>query len=141
MRFGYTILYVQNVRLTLEFYAEAFGFSTRFVLPTNDYGELNLQGGTTLAFAAEDFAEKSIGAGSFRPNRKIDAAAAGAEISFVVDEGEDVEDVFQKAVKAGASLVKHPAQKPWGQTVAYVRDCNGFLVELCTPVGGNGDIQ
>jgi lactoylglutathione lyase len=24
---------------------------------------------------------------------------------------------------------------PWGQTVAYVRDNNGFLVELCTPMG------
>jgi len=24
---------------------------------------------------------------------------------------------------------------PWGQTIAYVADINGFLVELCTPVG------
>jgi len=23
----------------------------------------------------------------------------------------------------------------WGQTIAYVADINGFLVELCTPVG------
>ena len=23
---------------------------------------------------------------------------------------------------------------PWGQTIAYVADINGFLVELCTPV-------
>jgi catechol 2,3-dioxygenase-like lactoylglutathione lyase family enzyme len=25
---------------------------------------------------------------------------------------------------------------PWGQTIAYVADPNGFLVELCTPVAG-----
>jgi len=24
---------------------------------------------------------------------------------------------------------------PWGQTIAYVADINGFLVELCTPDG------
>jgi len=23
---------------------------------------------------------------------------------------------------------------PWGQTIAYVADINGFLVELCTPM-------
>jgi hypothetical protein len=25
--------------------------------------------------------------------------------------------------------------KPWGQTVAYLRDINGVLVELATPMG------
>jgi lactoylglutathione lyase len=28
-----------------------------------------------------------------------------------------------------------PTKKPWGQTVAYVRDLDGHLVELCTPMG------
>jgi lactoylglutathione lyase len=27
-----------------------------------------------------------------------------------------------------------PKKKPWGQTVAYVRDLDGFLVEICTSV-------
>lgn len=26
-----------------------------------------------------------------------------------------------------------PERQPWGQTVSYVRDPDGFLVELCTP--------
>ncbi|TXT41687.1 MAG: hypothetical protein FD135_14 [Comamonadaceae bacterium] len=31
---------------------------------------------------------------------------------------------------------KHPVETmPWGQTIAYVADINGFLVELCTPMG------
>ncbi|MFO0110274.1 MAG: VOC family protein, partial [Alphaproteobacteria bacterium] len=34
-----------------------------------------------------------------------------------------------------AAPLKKPEQKPWGQTVAYVRDLNGFLVEICSPVG------
>jgi hypothetical protein len=32
--------------------------------------------------------------------------------------------------------VQPPEQMPWGQTVAYVADLDGFLVELCTPMGG-----
>ena len=39
-----------------------------------------------------------------------------------------------RALKAGAASVTPPETKPWGQTVAYVRDNNGFLVELCTPL-------
>jgi lactoylglutathione lyase len=33
---------------------------------------------------------------------------------------------------AGASAVKSPETKPWGQIVGYVRDPNGFLVEICS---------
>ncbi|MBB4843275.1 catechol 2,3-dioxygenase-like lactoylglutathione lyase family enzyme [Paucibacter oligotrophus] len=35
----------------------------------------------------------------------------------------------------GATPVKAPLTKPWGQTVAYVRCPDGSLVELCTPMG------
>jgi hypothetical protein len=30
----------------------------------------------------------------------------------------------------------HLDEKPWGQVVAYVRDLNGYLVEICTPMAG-----
>lgn len=140
MKFGYTILYVQDVRLTLDFYEKAFGFKTRFIVPTNDYGELNLEGGTTLAFAAENFVEKSVGSNRFRLNRK-DNAAAGAEISFVTEEGEKIHEVFKGVVRAGAEVVAEPTEKPWGQMVGYVRDCNGFLIEICTPVNAGEETK
>ena len=40
------------------------------------------------------------------------------------------------AIEAGATLAAEPRNKPWGQTVAYVRAPEGTLIELCTPVGG-----
>jgi lactoylglutathione lyase len=46
----------------------------------------------------------------------------------------NVPELFARAAKAGAAPVSEPATKPWGQTVAYLRDNNGFLVELCTPM-------
>lgn len=39
-------------------------------------------------------------------------------------------------LQSGATEAKPPAEKPWDQTVAYVRDLNGFLVEICSPSAG-----
>ena len=36
------------------------------------------------------------------------------------------------AVAVRAVGYVEPHAKPWGQVVAYVRDLNGFLVELCS---------
>jgi lactoylglutathione lyase len=128
MKFGYTIVYVADVSRSIDFYERAFGFSKRFLADSLDYGELET-GGTTLSFAAESMAEKN--GFSIHPNRAT-TLAAGIELAFVTD---DVESAFARAVKAGATPVKAAEQKPWGQVVAYVRDLDGVLVELCTPIG------
>ena len=134
MKLGYVIIYVKSVPATLKFYQNAFKIPARF--GGDDYAELALDGSTTLAFANEKFVEESIGANVFRKNSMENDTSAGAEISFLVDAeaGETVESSVEQAVQAGATLVKEAMTKPWGQTVAYVKDCNGFLVEICTPV-------
>ena len=35
---------------------------------------------------------------------------------------------------AGCSPVSKPHEVPWGQTISYVRDLNGCLVEIATPM-------
>ncbi len=128
MRLGYVIIHVPDVPAALAFYERAFGFERRFVAPGDQYGELQT-GGTALAFAAEALiAQYDLGV---RANR-ADQAPAGVEIGLVTD---DVAAAYAKAVAEGASPAKPPAEKPWGQTVAYVRDLNGFLVEICSPIG------
>lgn len=64
----------------------------------------------------------------FRRNRLVDQAA-GAEVALVTD---DVPKSFTRAVDAGALPVGKPTEKPWGQVICYVRDNNGFLVEMCS---------
>ena len=130
MRFGYTILYVADVAAAIDFYERAFGFSRRFVSDDASYGELET-GETTLAFASHEQAG-SVLAGGFRPIAAAEPPA-GIEIGFVTD---DVEAAWHRALEAGAVKVISPRVKPWGQTVAYVRDPEGMLVEICTPVGG-----
>jgi YD repeat-containing protein len=45
-----------------------------------------------------------------------------------------VEQLYQLAIKSGAIAEMQAKHKPQGQTVAYVRDLDGFLIEICTPM-------
>ena len=126
MKFGYTLLYVADVEKTVAFYELAFGLKRRFVHESG-YGELET-GPTTLGFVAHALASSN---GVVYRVAGPQEPAPAAEIAFLTD---DVAAAYTKATKAGAVAMVAPKQKPWGQTVAYVRDFNGFLVELCTPV-------
>jgi len=126
MRLGYVIIYVPDLDATVAFYERAFGLARRFVHESG-YAEMDT-GTTALAFAADTLVQGNGVA--YRPNRLSDDAA-GAEIAFLTD---DVAGAYARAVGAGATAYKAPQQKPWGQTVAYVRDNNGFLVEICSPI-------
>lgn len=127
---GYVILYVEDVAAALAFYEEAFGLKRRFFHDDNGkaYGELET-GSTRLAFA-------SIALAKIQLKQEIIAAAPdkaplGVEIALITS---DVPAAYARALKAGAISVSSPESKPWGQTVAYLRDKTGYLVELCTPM-------
>jgi hypothetical protein len=30
--------------------------------------------------------------------------------------------------------VEHPKRKPWGKLVSYIRDIDGYLFDICTPM-------
>jgi lactoylglutathione lyase len=127
VQFGYTILYVADVAATVAFYEVAFGLTCRFVHESGHYSEMET-GPTTLAFAGEAMAE--MNGFAIRANRKADLAA-GFELALVFT---DPHDAYQHALRSGASPVKPPEAKPWGQIVGYVRDLNGCLIEICSAV-------
>lgn len=127
MKYGYTIFYVDDVLKTVGFYEKAFGLKTRFVHESNAYAEMET-GQTRLAFTSKALAkENGLDFGQLGSS----SSAAPFEIALVTDQ---VEGAFKKAVDNGADELKKPVQKPWGQLVGYVRDCNGFLVEICSPL-------
>ena len=128
IKFAYTILYVKDVTKTVEFYEKAFGFTRKFMTPENDYAEL-LVGETTLSFASITLAQSNLKDGFIESN--LSNKPFGIEIGFTTD---NVEETITTAINAGAELVEKPKTKPWGQTVAYIRDLDGFLIELCTPI-------
>jgi uncharacterized glyoxalase superfamily protein PhnB len=128
VKLGYTILYVSNVTASVEFYEAAFGFQRKFITPENDYAEL-LTGETTLSFVSLTLANANLKNGFVKSN--LVDKPFGIELALVTDH---VQETINRAVKHGAILLEAPKQKPWGQTVAYIRDMDGFLIELCTPM-------
>src|SRR5213083_418767 len=115
MRFGYTIVYVDDVLATVGFYERAFGLQRGYVADPPTYGELDT-GATRLAFVSDEQASGLTKEG-YRPNDPADRPP-GVEIAFVID---DVDAAYRKALDAGATSAAEPDDKPWGQRITYVR--------------------
>jgi len=126
MKFGYTIFYVPDVKAAIAFYEKAFELKRGMVTEEGHYGEMQT-GETKLCFANRELRPESLDLQA----SDAKSAVPPFEIAFVTD---DVETSFRTAVKAGCERILGPTKKPWGQIVSYVRDLNGFLVEICTPV-------
>jgi uncharacterized glyoxalase superfamily protein PhnB len=129
MKFGCTLLIVSDVDKSLKFYESAFDLKRKFYHLEGDqgYGELDT-GATTLGFVSHGQA-KSEGLDFELPN--LAGPAPALLVGIVVG---DVQEAYDKAVSKGASPISPPQAKPWGETLAYVRDVDGFLVTLGTGV-------
>ncbi|HPQ96060.1 MAG: VOC family protein [Thiothrix sp.] len=125
MQLRYTILYVQSVADTLDFYTHAFGLPRKLLHESGDYGELDT-GTTTLSFSSFGLMQ-TLG----KTPGQADPKQPVFELAFETD---DVQAALQQALAAGATLAKDVEEMPWGQTIAYVTDPNGFLIEICSPV-------
>jgi len=125
MKFKYTILYVDDVEATLQFFEQAFSLQRLFVHESGDYGELDT-GTTKLCFSSKRLMQE-LGKSPARASPD----APTFEIAFEMD---DVAAALQRSLDAGAKLRQDVKLEPWGQKTAYIADPNGFLIELCSPV-------
>lgn len=130
VKLGYTLQYVDDVEATMDFYSKAFGLGLGFLHESKQYGEM-ITGETKLGFVHHETAG-SHGFSYEKSNRS--KAPFGFEIGFVTA---DVTEAYRNAVAAGAVGVSEPSAKPWGQVVSYVRDINGFLIEICSPISAS----
>ncbi len=128
MKLAYNLFYVDDVKASMNFYAKAFGLKKGFLHESLEYGEM-ITGETKIGFVHHNTAQSH---GFKYEKSSLKKKPAAFEIGFTTS---DVKKAFNKAVKAGAKTVSKPTIKPWGQTVSYVRDCNGFLIEICSPIG------
>jgi len=124
--FSHTIVYVKGILQLLPFYEKAFGFLPKFVHESGMYAELDT-GATTLAFADEALGHANLPQGYIKHDKN--GLPLACEIVFTVH---DVQKAYDKALQAGAIKVAAPQEKPWGQTVAYVRDPYGVLIEIAS---------
>ena len=120
----YVIFYVKNIPDLLVFYKQAFNLSPSFVHESGHFAEL-ISGVITLAFRSEAMAASSLPQ-EFQSNR-LSSPLQAFEVSFHT---KDVNAVYERAIKAGATNIALPHIKPWGQKAANVRDPAGILIEI-----------
>ena len=131
-RLGWVIIYVPSPSEAVEVYERAFGISRGFMAPDGSYAELDT-GSTTLAFASHELAESHLPDGFQRAD--IDDRPFNCELALVFD---DVPAAWRRAVDAGCLALAEPERKPQGQTVGYVRDPFGTLIEIASPLDDAG---
>ena len=66
-----------------------------------------------------------------RDSNSPDQAPGAFQITFVTAE---VAETYQAALQAGATAHTAPQTHPWGQTIGRVRDINGVLVSIASPM-------
>lgn len=128
IKFGYTKLHVSNVSKSMAFYENAFGFIAKFITPGGSYGELET-GQTTLAFST--FSNQSSKVFTLTTKDPNFIQTPTIELILVTKE---VNAVVDRAKQCGATIIEEPTIKTWGQTVAYLKDIDGFLIEICSPM-------
>ncbi|MFP7272597.1 VOC family protein [Bacillus safensis] len=124
MKMKYTILYVNDVEASIHFYQHVLGFPIK--LRVESYVEFDT-GDVTLSINSRQDVKEALGL----PVPEANQASHTFEIGFVVD---DVEQTIASMKEKGVSIIKEPAKKPWGQTVAYVSDPDSHFIEICDAV-------
>ena len=99
MHFRYTILYVDDVAASLDFFERAFGLERRFLHESGDYGEL-ATGETRLAFSSTALMRHL--------DKNPEKPRAGAPVFEIAFETDDVSGALARAVEAGADLIQDP---------------------------------
>jgi lactoylglutathione lyase len=124
MKFSHITLFVKDVSRSVTFYEQAFGLKQVFADDSGLFTELESEG-KSLHIAAIEAVEPNFPEGFQATN--LSNLPVGIEICFLT---ENVGASLTIALNAGATSYIEPQVKPWGQTVAYVRDLDGILIEI-----------
>lgn len=124
MKLNYVIIYVDDAVKATEFYQKAFGLKTRFIHESNMYAKMET-GETVLAFANNEMLKMNI---------NIDAQKGLKNCFEIAFSTANIIKAFETAIQNGAKELKRPEEKSWGQSVAYVQDMFGTIIEICTPM-------
>ena len=127
-----TLVYVNDVTATSAFYQKALGLVETMATEDGRYVQLET-GDVAFAFAAASAIEE-LGL----PMGRSTSGALAPPVQFAF-ETEDVEAAVAQFVSAGGAVINPPVTRPWGQTLAHLRDINGFIVEIGSIQSGDWD--
>jgi lactoylglutathione lyase len=126
---AFPVLYAKDVARVARFY-EALGFDETFRLPAPDgalgFISMRREGGAELGVTTEDSPRMLAG---------VEPGPGPRHELFVYVE--DVDATVAGIATAGGTVLKPPADMPWGERVGYVADPEGNVVSLATAASGS----
>lgn len=102
----HAIIYTNNVAKTVNFYTQAFGLQCEYI-----HNQINL---AELISGICKLSTPTV-------NKEL------VDFSMITN---DLHQTFNRALSAGAIMVKSPGKSSDGELFALVRDGNGFLIEI-----------
>lgn len=126
MKLDYLVFYVESIPPILKFYQDAFGFEMKLLHESGEYAELSASEALTLGFCTHTLA-KTLFEGTYQP-LSSDQPSPGLQISILV---EDVASAYHHAIACGAEGLSPPKVMPWQFEVAFLKDPQGLIVEVC----------
>ena len=123
-RKAFPVLYVSNVRRSVDFYA-LLGYEPTYQFPLEgDPHYVGLErGDSSLGLSDASWPEAQLG--------NTVGAAPRFELFVNVD---DVDAEVESFRAAGHTVLQEPATMPWGERQAYIADPEGNPVALATPI-------
>jgi lactoylglutathione lyase len=120
------VVYTRNVQRSLGFYSDLLDFVKQFQFPPDqdDPGYVSLRRDEAdLGIVHESSPQQLIGQSMGEGPR--------FELFVYVD---DVDGTVDRMRVAGVTILRDPADMPWGERVAYVTDPDGNPVTLAAPI-------
>jgi PhnB protein len=119
-------LAVDNATAAIDFYGRAFGAKERLRMPGPDgqIAHAELEIGDSLIMLSDPFPQSSA-----KPPKELGGVSAA--IFMYVD---NVDELINKAVDAGATLVSAPEDQFWGDRFGSIQDPFGHSWQIATHV-------
>ncbi len=122
-------LFVNDMEKMVSFYRDVMGMKTDWAGAAN--AELYCGERCLIMFGRADFEAMTARKYSY-PN----GLNGTVELAFDTDNFAQVDEEYERVVKAGAVPVFPPTDEPWGQRTSYVADPDGNLIEISSFVRG-----
>jgi PhnB protein len=109
---------VKDLKKTLTFYEEAFGFKTRLTLPDKE---------GNLMHAEMEYKDNVLMIGSESPEQTMLAARTlkGSPVSFYLYV-DNIDDFFSRAKNAGSEVISEPKNQFWGDRTCTFKCPEGY---------------
>ncbi len=109
-------LMVEGMAAIIRFYRDVLGFEIREPEDTENVYLIKDQT-LFMLYGRRDFEKMT-----HQSYQYVKGFNGHSEIALYADTHEEVDDLYRKAVEAGAASVLEPTLEPWGQYTCYIAD-------------------